>query len=1037
MKWFEQWQQNNRERFPKTAKFFDVFSEVNQEVRADIINNAIEGASFAAAENILLRESLRRYPFAMVFSGMLAGGYAAGKHAYSGLSELAKPNTQIYDYSLLAYTQPNDEIEDIFYHSVANAPKNNPNLNEIGHSATQLAQNVIAAINNKQSFSKQTIHALENAITTLPAKSFIASINQELDQKKILDPKERERYVKAANHYLENQLSLPSCNNRELSKKQKERLELVAKAAGNALGLKDVLDNGHVAVHMRPGTISIREHNQTPAFDLNFLNSMQAISVLGTAFNNPTLQKIGVVGQASYQIMSELKKVGGLIANGSFSVGTLMNSISVIGMAGSIVMKLFGRKKNDNFTQVIMKQLKELSQQMVNFRNEVMQGLAEIYHTQKLIYDAIYNGFNLIYYSLQSEMANLKYLVISRLEDIQGHLKYLEELIDGNFQQLTRGPLLRTISLIEGEHDRYIKDNTVKISPESFTEAMNELTFWLVDRINISAHCRNSHLTGVAALPKKDMRLQLNDYIRIIKLLNGAASLGQALGFLLPYAQCYLLNDKKQIELLDAFKNPMNMDIWIFTVDAYKKLRVLGAHAKIAYDTDNSELQSILDNANSMLDMFKTIQQVGASLFTTLAEQYNQVIDRLKLQLKEQAALKVERMLKEFGPSRPLSLPGVNINVQGASFNFNANVAIAPDLFLALQLDLAKITFEGAMPQRIAPIHPFAPSVNAFGPFGGIQYKFDAYFETKSIPNKKIHLATANKTIALTLHHVNAERNKLQAEGFRRVGILGPDNIYAAPIVFFQTMWTKDPTLSFTPIVTPPNNPTIQTSLENCILKTELMALLATDSVQECFTQLNFLHTLAHAYAQLIGNEKFFLQLSSFKPADELQIILASEIASLLPDADMVLDKLFSPFQIIMDCATEYSIEDAIRSPLAYPILEQISELSSLFVMNVESLPAIQNNSSFSIKATPAILESSSSVAASMATASSAYGIFKCAFRNPETRKADATAGHQQYAKDLYKEILFNYAGSLSAYEEKTAKKRLIKLKDPETSFKI
>ncbi len=316
MKGFDEWQQNNRERFPKTAEFFDVFRKVNDEVRSDVINNTIEGVLFAGTENFLLKESLRRYPFAMVFSGALSGGYAAGKHAYQGASTLfSRQKTQMYDYSLLSYTQPDGSVleEDLFHHSLVSSAKGNGGkyINEIGESTAKFTQNLVGVINNKKIFSEQAMHALENAVTALPAKKFATSLSYELNQKKITDPKERAGYFQALEKYLELELGLTTPQNQPLSAKQQDRLAFVEKIANKEPGLKQTLTHARQAVQTDASTL--RKQSQQPQVGLQFLASMQAISTLGSVFGSPTLQKVGAVGQASYQIMSEVSKLGSLI----------------------------------------------------------------------------------------------------------------------------------------------------------------------------------------------------------------------------------------------------------------------------------------------------------------------------------------------------------------------------------------------------------------------------------------------------------------------------------------------------------------------------------------------------------------------------------------------------------------------------------------------------------------------------------------------------------------------------------------------------
>lgn len=145
-----------------------------------------------------------------------------------------------------------------------------------------------------------------------------------------------------------------------------------------------------------------------------------------------------------------------------------------------------------------------------------------------------------------------------------------------------------------------------------------------------------------------------------------------------------------------------------------------------------------------------------------------------------------------------------------------------------------------------------------------------------------------------------------------------------------------------------------------------------------------------------------------------------------------VIDNNVSIVRQLIDAGKEILKRDSVTNQaqpqIASPQILAIENNNANIIEN----PPVATNQNNNLK-----ISEVSPAADSLAEASSTYGIFKRAFRNPVTREADSTVGYQQKAKDLYKGILFNHASNLSAYEKNRAENRLQKLKSPETSFKI
>ncbi|MBY0544038.1 MAG: hypothetical protein K2Q14_00635, partial [Gammaproteobacteria bacterium] len=185
--------------------------------------------------------------------------------------------------------------------------------------------------------------------------------------------------------------------------------------------------------------------------------------------------------------------------------------------------------------------------------------------------------------------------------------------------------------------------------------------------------------------------------------------------------------------------------------------------------------------------------------------------------------------------------------------------------------------------------------------------------------------------------------------------------------------------------------------------------------------QTNAMVNMAH---EILGG-----QLEHFQKCIEFYQKMVERAQNTL---NKVLDNNVSIVKQLIDVGKDLLKKDTVANqvqPQIAPALVPVIENGAPNIIEIAPVPVNQNNS-------PNIIELSPTVAP-LAEASAAYGIFKRAFRNPDTRKADATAGYQQTAKDLYKGILHNPANNLSTYEKQRAEKRLEKLKTPENSFKI
>jgi len=421
---------------------------------------------------------------------------------------------------------------------------------------------------------------------------------------------------------------------------------------------------------------------------------------IGHALGIKEMQKAPMLGNAITKLVESMSALGALPSQAGLLA--YLQPIGMGVMAFSALLSVFKKKKaGDDSMRAVMKQLQTLLQYTAEFRQEVMEQFVISHIYERMIYEAICEGFGLTYHMIKAETGDFRMATISRLDEIQSHLGYIEGQLHSGFKDITLDPLQQVLGKIEGKYRSYQKDQRFKLPNAKFDEYTEQLASWLQDKPTILAKCRHVFLTGAIYQGDFDSPDHMKRVLKVLSVKDFKPA--QNLGFLLAYAKQLL----PQIQgALLHHKAPINVDLWHHAVNGYVKLQTLRAVAGIEHFEKEAEIDYIAEVGEKTIQLLGEISKQAPSLFDKLLSGYK---DRL-LVLETAFKQEVLRLLKQDeallgNKASILPLQGIQVDVHGAMLDLSKatvepDLIIPPELVMAHHLGLGRFEYDGSKSSR-------------------------------------------------------------------------------------------------------------------------------------------------------------------------------------------------------------------------------------------------------------------------------------------------------------------------------------------------
>lgn len=311
-------------------------------------------------------------------------------------------------------------------------------------------------------------------------------------------------------------------------------------------------------------------------------------SAFGFIIKSPTLQKIAGISSAVIQVSRHVGKIKEcMAAAGGFGGLAVLSPYAAIGMIGLNLINSFldfGPSEHE----ILMRHLNKLSSQIEDLHKDLKKQFVQLREYLKAEFD-----------SIRYQLASIQYLIqgvmLRKLSDIEGEVKYVSHLVKSGFDDLLLSDLNKRLFQVK-QYKKGIVPLKISGQIEPIKQLL-KLAFWL------KKQSYNPQFTGMLLINYNSKKLFRFSYKQCADLIY-RNDYHTNLGGILPA----LLYIGKEVGLLDfpnQFKFP-HTTLWTKAFHSYLDLRQLMLQSGLSdYDQKNDQLEKFENRLNSYTDTLK------------------------------------------------------------------------------------------------------------------------------------------------------------------------------------------------------------------------------------------------------------------------------------------------------------------------------------------------------------------------------------------------------------------------------------------------
>lgn len=437
------------------------------------------------------------------------------------------------------------------------------------------------------------------------------------------------------------------------------------------------------------------------------------VGVVGDLLGNKALKSAPAVGKSMSKIFEGLSALRALPTGAG--VMAMLSPMNLMATGALGLFSVFKRKRapvqNNQGAQELMRELKNLSSQITQLRQEMSDEFKKTHKNQQMTFEAVVRGFDFLEQVVNQGFQEAKSLITGNFENVSKQLAALKTLAIEGFSDLNLDALKRSLSAIDRKFKEYLKSKekgavNFHIEGDFFEKHLEELRCWLIDTRNIQAKCKDRFLTGEKAVPSGSLALlEAADCDGIVQFLGADQEPHQQLGFFIGHAKKSLAKTEKGLVMgHHSFpSHAVNIDVWLCAVRAYQELFELAAVSNIPYEDAQSDLEAVIKLGEEIVGSLVDFNKNSKLILGGLLKDYVDCLSGLRVDILSKA-----HRLADLEIQKPvaggLSLQERRADVHGASLDlgqsFIPHLNIPQEFFLAEQQGLGQFVFDGGRSSR-------------------------------------------------------------------------------------------------------------------------------------------------------------------------------------------------------------------------------------------------------------------------------------------------------------------------------------------------
>ncbi len=409
------------------------------------------------------------------------------------------------------------------------------------------------------------------------------------------------------------------------------------------------------------------------AFEQRISAAQRSFQLIGmVSANSTTMQRVSELGLAATQMYAgyaELMTLNAGVTTAATSAAPLaaasplvaLGPAASIAMAAVVIFNAFSKKKkNDQFGEAVMRNLRVISEQVHSLHVDMREQFQQNARNQQIIYTAILEGFQTMTQLIDAQRHENHQLHMGTQE----LLTRLEASVNRNFTVLAESQ--REISL------QKIRETFTKVDgwvSETLTqnprENIEKLAGKLTALTGLNGVLASNTYTGARWVPDQMNNVDAYRVVNeVFKELNYETAIDYT-GFLSVYARKHLGLQSEQVDLTAVF----SPTLWNEAVEKYIQLRA--TFSRYISDTDSININKIIRAGNNQL-AFKQLLQTTPALYQTLFAQYRAILGAIKVAtdaaLDERSAVINQQIAARFPVAQYPAMERINIDIKEAAW---------------------------------------------------------------------------------------------------------------------------------------------------------------------------------------------------------------------------------------------------------------------------------------------------------------------------------------------------------------------------------